>query len=211
MVETTRQVQSGDPYDRFDEAINDPRLYAPHEVRRAEAQDFDALRHDPVPLFLGNEDLHYQPPPEYSGRSTGKNARGSRIVTGSRDHDSIVFDVATGAFLRLFPRVHGGTVTDAQFSPDSRWIATAGPRTVGLWSAATGRREQLLNGPESTLTAVGFTPDGRGIVTQEKNGDIRRADCVICGGVAELLPLARERLEATKRVLSDTERSLYVG
>jgi hypothetical protein len=82
MVETTRQVQSGDPYDRFDEAINDPRLYAPHEVRRAEAQDFDALRHDPVPLFLGNEDLHYQPPPEYSGRSTGKNARGSRIVTG---------------------------------------------------------------------------------------------------------------------------------
>ena len=82
MVETTRQVQSGDPYDRFDEAINDPRLYAPHEVRRAEAQDFDALPHDPVPLFLGNEDLHYQPPPEYSGRSTGKNARGSRIVTG---------------------------------------------------------------------------------------------------------------------------------
>jgi hypothetical protein len=82
MVETTRQVQSGDPYDRFDEAINDPRLYAPHEVRRAEAQDFDALPHDPVPLFLGNEDLHYQPPPEYSGRTTGKNAGGSRIVTG---------------------------------------------------------------------------------------------------------------------------------
>ena len=59
-------------------------------------------------------------------------------MTGSRDHDSIVFDAATGAFLYLL-RIHGGTVTDAQFSPDSRWIVTAGPRKVGLWSAATGK------------------------------------------------------------------------
>ena len=33
MVENTRQVQSKDPFDRFDEAINDPRLYEPHHYR----------------------------------------------------------------------------------------------------------------------------------------------------------------------------------
>ena len=137
-------------------------------------------------------------------------ADGTRLVTGSRDHDSIVFDAATGAFLYLL-RIHGGTVTDAQFSPDSRWIVTAGPRTVGLWSAATGRLVELLKGPESTLTAAAFTPDSRGIVTREKNGDVRQADCSICGGVDELLPLARERLGATGRVLTDEERRLYVG
>src|SRR4029079_9379270 len=103
MVETTRQVQSGDPYDRFDEAINDPRLYAPHEVRRAEAQDFDALRHDPVPLFLGNYYLHSHPPPDYSGRSTGKNARGSRIVTGL-----LVLSAAAGRPALFFLRSNPG-------------------------------------------------------------------------------------------------------
>ena len=131
-------------------------------------------------------------------------------MTGSRDHDSIVFDVATGTLLHVL-RIHSGPVTDAQFSPDSRWIVTAGPTSVGLWSAATGKLVDLLKGPEPLLTAVGFTPDGRGIVTRERNGDVRRADCVICGGVDELLPLARERLEATKRVLTDAERRLYVG
>ena len=63
---------------------------------------------------------------------------GSKLVTGSRDRDSIVFDAATRAFLYLL-RIHGGTVTDAQFSPDSRWIVTAGPRKAGLWSATTGK------------------------------------------------------------------------
>ena len=135
---------------------------------------------------------------------------GSRLVTASADHDAIVFDAATGTFLHLL-RIHGGRVTDAQFSPDSRWIVTAGPRTVGLWSAATGRFVELLKGPESDVRAAAFTPDGRGIVTREKNGDLRRADCSICGGIDELLPLARERLQATHRVLKDAERRLYVG
>ena len=31
MVESTRQVQTRDPFDRFDEAINDPRLYETYE------------------------------------------------------------------------------------------------------------------------------------------------------------------------------------
>src|SRR3954454_14713822 len=80
MVESTRQVQSGDPYDRFDEAINDPRLYGTHQFQRAEAQDLDSLHDDPVPLFLAEQDPRYEPTPDYSfGR---KKARGSRIVTG---------------------------------------------------------------------------------------------------------------------------------
>ena len=33
MVETNRQVQSRDPFDRFDEAISDPRLYEADQSR----------------------------------------------------------------------------------------------------------------------------------------------------------------------------------
>jgi TPR repeat protein len=81
MVESTRQVHSGDPYDRFDEAINDPRLYEPYEFQRAKAQDFDALPDDRIPIFLAEQDPRYEPAPDYSfGRK--RTARGSRIVTG---------------------------------------------------------------------------------------------------------------------------------
>ena len=50
----------------------------------------------------------------------------TQVVTGSRDHDALVFDVATGALLHSL-RIHGGAVSDARFSPDGRWIVTAGP------------------------------------------------------------------------------------
>jgi WD40 repeat protein len=135
---------------------------------------------------------------------------GTRLVTGSVDHDALVFDVATGAMQHVL-RGHGGAVTDARFSPDSRWIVTAGPTTAGLWSASTGKLVELLKGPTSLLTAAAFTPDSRGIVTRERNGVVRRAECSVCGDVDELLALARERLEATGRALTEAERRKYLG
>ena len=82
MVGSTRPVQSGDPYDRFDEAINDPRLHGTNQFQGAEAQNLDSAHDDPVPLFLAEQNPRYEPTPEYSfGRSTKKKARGSRIVT----------------------------------------------------------------------------------------------------------------------------------
>ena len=60
MVESTRPVQTRDPFDRFDEAINDPRLYEtsryeqPYELpyERSETLHEERLPHEPVPLFL---------------------------------------------------------------------------------------------------------------------------------------------------------------
>ena len=109
MVESTRQVQSRDPFERFDEAIDDPGLhettYQTYEFQRTEARDPDPLAHDPlendpVPLFLADQhderyqldDRYrsderelpsYQELPEYAfagGRK--RKARASRIVTG---------------------------------------------------------------------------------------------------------------------------------
>ena len=62
MVESTRQVHSRDPYDRFDEAISDSRLYETHQTGRAvglpyqppEQEQDDALDYEPVALFLSN-------------------------------------------------------------------------------------------------------------------------------------------------------------
>ena len=81
MVESTRQVQSRDPFDRFDEAVNDPRLYETYEradlapygrmelapYERTELTPADPLSHEPVPLFLADyDDDRYQDGHEYT-------------------------------------------------------------------------------------------------------------------------------------------------
>ena len=104
MVESTRQVQSEDPYDRFDEAINDPRLY--------EIISISAGRDLPEPrlrcrttrfrFFWPNRiraiEEHYRRVPNIlSDASRRKTRVGSRIVTG------VLALSAAAAILALFP------------------------------------------------------------------------------------------------------------
>jgi hypothetical protein len=151
MVESTRQIQPKDPYDRFDEAVNDPRLYEKHQLQRAEvqdleaqdlkAQDLDALHNDPVPLFLAAQDPRYEPTPDYSfGRK--KKARGSRIVTGlfalsaaiailalvSVDSTRAVIVNAKASLASAAPAPFGGAQQDA--TPPAPRIAAAPPAKV---------------------------------------------------------------------------------
>jgi hypothetical protein len=104
MVESTRQVQSEDPYDRFEQAIADPRLYETthqtYEFRYAETPEADLLHHDPVPLFLAdNEDPRYHSAPEYAfGRSTRRKPRALRVVT-------CLLALSAAAILALHPSI----------------------------------------------------------------------------------------------------------
>jgi WD40 repeat protein len=135
---------------------------------------------------------------------------GRRLVSASRDRDAILWDVASGRALRVL-RAHFGPVSDAQFSPDGRWIATAGPRSVGLWKASTGELVWLLEGPPGPFVAVAFTPDSRTIVALTEQGVVSRYRCRVCDGIPGLLELADERLAATRRELTPQERELYLG
>ena len=155
MVESTRQIQSGDPYDRFDEAINDPRLYETHQFQRAEVQDLDSLHHDPVPLFLAEQDPRYEPTPEYSfGRK--RKARGSRIVTGllalsaaaailalvSVDSTRAVIVNAKASLANAAPAPFGGAQQDA--TPPALRVAAVQPANAEPAAApdAAARRIQ---------------------------------------------------------------------
>ena len=89
MVDNTRPVQTRDPFDRFDEAISDPRLYEtsryeqPYELpyERSETLHEERLPHEPVPLFLSSyEEEPYQPLSEYAFASGHRKRCGCRAL-----------------------------------------------------------------------------------------------------------------------------------
>jgi hypothetical protein len=90
MAESTKQVRTSDPYDRFDEAINDPELYPAYQYEgRPEARQLEPLPQDRVPLFLSDYDQQYEDEryddesPEYTfGSKQHNKPRTSYVVTG---------------------------------------------------------------------------------------------------------------------------------
>lgn len=88
MAESNRQVQTSDPFDRFDEALNDPGIYPTYQYDRPEARQLEPLPQDRVPLFLSDYDQQYQDEryedeaPEYTFGSRQHKPQTSRIVTG---------------------------------------------------------------------------------------------------------------------------------
>lgn len=96
MVENTRQVQSRDPFDRFNDAINDPRLYEAYEraALRTELAPYQPnertqlapVDNEPVPLFLADyDDQRYEQGPDYTfGKQKAplRTSRMPRILAG---------------------------------------------------------------------------------------------------------------------------------
>jgi len=136
---------------------------------------------------------------------------GRLLVTAGRDHDVIVWDVASGRAVHRLQEAHSASVADARFSPDGRWVVTAGPISARLWHVADWQPLMYLYGPTSHVTAAAFRPDSRTVVTREEDGAVRSYACELCGGLDELGALARSRLRATGRILTDADRARYLG
>jgi WD40 repeat protein len=122
---------------------------------------------------------------------------GSLLLTASKNHEARTWNVRGGRLPTPPIRWHFGPLGSAAFSADGRWILTAGPSTAVVGPVSTRRRLLVLRGHSRPLIGAAFGgPDGRTIVTASKDGTIRAYRCNICGGISELLRLAKHRLRS---------------
>src|SRR4051794_7268663 len=57
---------------------------------------------------------------------------------------------------------HRNAVNTIQFSPDSRWLASAGhDARVRLWDLSTGEVQRVLEDQRRTVNPLAFAPDGQ--------------------------------------------------
>ncbi len=84
---------------------------------------------------------------------------------GDNPGTGIIWDSKTCRIARYLAGYHV-SIRSAAFSPDSRYLITAGSRnTATIWSVASGRALFKLVGHKQPVTSVAFSFDGRRILT----------------------------------------------
>lgn len=130
----------------------------------------------------------------------GLTADGARLLAA--DHRTLyTWDAATGDLLSSVPRQEPprpGADRDVVFSPDGRsavvWFrassSTPGASPLELLHVASGKVARTLTGHESSVLSVGFTPDGRQIVSVDR--DTLRVWDAAGGGLVSTWPKKNE-------------------
>jgi WD40 repeat protein len=142
------------------------------------------------------------------------------LVTARLDNTLRFWDVADGREVKVWRM--GETLGSLAVSPDGTLLAgvdaswaAKGPSLLRLWDLATGKVRLTLQGHEGRVTALAFTPDGRGLVATanvDKRGAIDYWDLPSGQHRAHhLLPSPTERVAVSpdgKRVASSSWGSL---
>lgn len=85
------------------------------------------------------------------------------------------------------PAAHDGWIRQIAVSPDRKLLATCGiDKTVRLWLAADGQKQQELAGHAHDVYSVAFHPDGKSLVSGDLKGVVKHWDLSTGKPVREL-------------------------
>jgi len=126
-----------------------------------------------VKVVAALNDWRFQTPELiFQGHSPRFSSDGHRVLTID-GKTARLWDASSGKLLVTLSG-HEGTIRDAEFSPDGKWVVTASADTTArLWEAGSGKGSSILRGhPDAVLTAE-FSADGRRILTTSADNTAR--------------------------------------
>ena len=90
---------------------------------------------------------------------------GKRIVSASYDGTVRIWDVDSGAEIKVLEG-HASNVTSATYSPDGKRIVSGSwDNTIRIWDAESGKQIKVLVEQTYSVASVSFSPDGKWIVS----------------------------------------------
>ncbi len=227
MAESIRQVRTRDPFDRFDEAINDPGLYPTYQYERPESRQLEPVPQDRVPLFLSDYEQQYQQgryeddAPEYTFGSKQDKPRTSRIVTGvvgavavaaavgffAIDATRSVFVNAKASLAGVAPAIAGAPPEAAPPAPRIVQTAAPEPRIAAPEAQAVYRGRPAEPTVAPAAAAVGIKPAETAYAAPSRTDVSAAYQSALKGGpvaaVAPAAPAPQPSAPAARRMDSD--------